>query len=529
MKTTHIPFKDTGYFSKLICDYLEEKESVTPFYGNFHNTKGFKKQLQLKATFAQEKRNTLIKALNIQYKNTNCSTATSNNITALSNNNTFTVTTGHQLNIFTGPLYFFYKIIDTINTAKKLQKEFPSYHFVPVFWMASEDHDFEEINHFNYKDNTYTWDIKSKGAVGRLRTKTLKPLFDTFSKALGDSENAQRLKELFEKSYLENATLARATRYLVNELFAEAGLVIVDGDCNLLKQQLIPVIQEELLQNTAFKAIGTANKKLKKHYKIQVNPREINLFYLKDNLRERIVFKNEKFEVNNTVLSFSQEEIIGELNKHPERFSPNVVLRPVYQETVLPNLCYIGGSGELAYWLQLKEYFAVLKLPFPILLLRNSVVLLAEKQLVKMKKLGLTFNDLFLNQNDLIAKKVKEKATIPVDFSEQRKYLQQQFTTLKEMAQQTDASFIGAVNAQEKKQLNGLDTLEKRLLKAEKRSQAALVDRIKLLQNQLFPNQSLQERQHNFSEYYLAYGHDFVKRLQTNLTPLDTAFIFLEL
>lgn len=529
MKVHQIPFQETGYFSSLIGDYLSKNQKLNDFYGNFPDLEGFKKQLELKQkSFKVETRKVLVEALINQYNNFNISELTSKNVNKLAGKNTFTVTTGHQLNIFTGPLYFLYKIVSTINLTKLLNAEFPENNFIPIYWMATEDHDFEEINYFNFKGKKVIWNRESSGAVGRLKTEGFDTVFETFSDQLGNSTNAYFIKELFKKAYLLNDNLTDATRYLVNELFGEYGLVIIDGDDVLLKKQFIPIVKDEILNKTSFKEVSIANKKLEENYKIQVNPREINLFYLKDNLRERIIFENDFYKVNNTVITFSEEEIIEEIKNYPDRFSPNVIMRPLYQETILPNLCYIGGGGELAYWFQLKNYFKTVNTPFPILLLRNSALLISNKQLVKLERLNVTLAEIFLKQGDLINKKVKEISKVDIDFSQQKFCLHQQFESLKELAKQTDASFIGAVNAQEKKQLNGLDNLEKRLLKAQKRKLTDEVDRIKKLQNELFPTNSLEERTRNFSEIYLEIGEALIPMLLKSLDPLKLEFTIIE-
>ncbi|MCF6169127.1 bacillithiol biosynthesis cysteine-adding enzyme BshC [Lutibacter sp.] len=529
MKIHHIPFRDTGYFSNLICDYLDEKSSLKNFYQNYPDIEGFKSQIKLKQDFFKsKKREVLVDALTKQSKNIDISALTTKNINLLKNPNTFTITTGHQLNIFTGPLYFLYKIITAINLTKTLKKEFPSYNFVPVYWMATEDHDFDEINYFNFKGKKIAWNIESNGAVGRLKTSGFDIVFEEFSKLLGNSENAIYLKELFKKAYLKQHNLTSATRYLVNELFGMYGLVIIDGDDIQLKKQFTPIIKEELLHNTSFKEVSDTNKKLQENYNVQVNPREINLFYLDENLRERIIFKKNQYIINNTNIVFSKSEILKEVSEHPERFSPNVIMRPLYQETILPNLCYIGGGGELAYWFQLKKYFDTVNAIFPILLLRSSVLLITEKQLTKSSKLHISLPELFLKQEQLISKKIKEISEIKIDFSIQKEFLQQQFNELKELAKQTDVSFLGAVNAQEKKQLNGLDYLEKRLLRAQKRKLLDIVERIKILQDDLFPNQSLEERTRNFSEMYLKLGDKFIPMLIGAIQPLQLEFSIIE-
>ncbi|HAT75779.1 MAG TPA: bacillithiol biosynthesis cysteine-adding enzyme BshC, partial [Flavobacterium sp.] len=276
-------------------------------------------------------------------------------------------------------------------------------------------------------------------------------------------------------------------------------------------------------QQTSYKKVIEATEKLK-DYTIQVNPREINLFFMENDFRERIILENGVYKVNNTKIEFSKTEILELLENQPEKFSPNVIMRPLYQEVILPNLCYIGGGGEITYWLELKSFFNVVNVTFPILLLRNSALLVTEKKAKKADKLGLSWSDLFSKQNDLVNKKTAELSKFPIDFSAQKEHLQKQFEALLGIANQTDKSFLGAVKAQEAKQTKGLENLQKRLLKAQKRNYSETLERITTLQNELFPNQSLQERQANFSEFYLEIGESFIPQLCNELKPLENNF-----
>lgn len=530
MPTDRISYQESGYFSPLINDYLDQKPELNSRYHRFPTLENFKAQLAEKqAHFPAQNRTILVKALETQYQNVATSEATVNNIKALGNGNTFTVTTGHQLNLFTGPLYFLYKIISTLNLCSQLKDAYPQYDFVPIYWMATEDHDFEEINYFLFKKHKIKWNTESRGPVGRLSTEGLEEVYKVFADQLGPGENAAALKTLFENSYLKHDTLADATRYLANQLFGDQGLVILDGDTAELKQLFQPHIKKELIERTSFETVSKTNEVLQQKYSIQVNPREINLFFIENQLRERIIWENQLFKVNNTQLTFTEEEMLSLLDTNPEKFSPNVILRPLYQEVILPNLCYIGGGGELAYWLQLKANFEAFNVPFPMLLLRNSALLATQKQVEKAEKLELSWSDLFSKPQELFNRKTAEYSKFNLDFTSQKEALKQQFDQLKAMATQTDKSFTGAVNAQESKQIKGLENLEKRLLKAEKRIYSEKLERILLLQNELFPNESLQERKANFSEFYLEYGSALIDKLRAELDPLDSKFTLVTL
>ena len=533
MPSEYIPFKDTHYFSSLICNYLDEENHLKTFYNRFPTLENFKAQIEEKQlTFEYSNRKVLIEQLMRQYEGLSISSFTLTNIDLLKHRTTFTVTTGHQLTLFTGPLYLFYKIISTINLCKKLKEAYPENNFVPIYWMATEDHDFEEINYFNFKGKKVQWNRNALGAVGELDLDGLDSVYKVFASQLDKSANAEKLKQLFKSAYLEHKNLTDASRFLVNELFSSYGLVILDGNDHELKRLFIPYIEDELLNQTSFKKVSETSQKLNtvsNSYKIQVHPREINLFYIKEGIRERILETDGTFGVVNSDIRWSKSDILKHLDEVPERFSPNVIMRPLYQEVILPNLCYIGGGGELAYWLQLKSYFETKKVTFPILLLRNSLLLTTERQKEKLQKLNVSIEDLFLNQDDLMTKVTKKISDIDIDFTPQKEHLKKQFEDLYKLAEQTDKSFKRAVGAQETKQIKGLEKLEHRLLKAQKRKLEDVLERVRLLQDELFPRQSLQERNMNFSEFYLEYGEEFISKLIHELQPLKGEFLILEM
>ena len=396
--------------------------------------------------------------------------------------------------------------------------------------MATEDHDFEEINYFNLFGKKIQWDREDGGAVGELSTEGLESLLEKLKTVLGDSENANALSSLFANAYTQHENLADATRYLGNQLFSNYGLVIIDGNDPSLKKAFIPYVEKELSERHSYSKITETTKRLTdRGYPEQVHPREINLFYLTNGRRDRIIERDGVYYVNNTDLVFSRDEIRKQVQDDPQRFSPNALLRPIYQEVILPNLCYIGGGGELAYWFQLKDYFESLEVPFPVLLLRNSVLLVPSKYSVKLLKLDVEIESLFLPDHELEDHFIRQLSEIKIDFSKQKEHLVQQFEALYKTAKQTDGSFFGAVAAQEKKQLNGLSNLEKRLLKAQKRRKSEQLERLIGIQQELFPNESLQERSRNFSEFYLVYAERLFKELKDNLDPLANEFSILNI
>jgi len=533
MKKKLISFKDTNRFSKLTTSYLDQAESLQPFHGLFPSVQNFKKQIEAKrASYSDTSRQVLANTLRDQYSKIPHSVAVQKNLSLLDSKNTFTITTGHQLSLMTGPLYFLYKIVSSINLCKQLKKNYPKSNFVPVYWMASEDHDFEEISSFRFQDKIIRWSGEAAGAVGKMSLEDLQPTLDVFVQQLGDGANAGHIKDLINRSYRTSNTLSEATFRLVNILFGEYGLIIIEPQTPKLKALFKPILKEEISQGSSFisviKQIENLKKDFDSNYIPQVNPREINLFYLTSNGRYLIEKSNDIFHLKGTEHSFTELEFMKLVDQHPERFSPNVILRPLYQECILPNLCYIGGGGELAYWLQLNSTFNHFEVPFPILLLRNSVLLHSKKLARKITKLKLETADLFMNRDALVNKKIMQISNIDIDLSYLKYQLKKQFESLQDIVAKTDASFKGAVNAQEVKQLKGIDHLEKRLLKAQKRVLKDDVARLVTILDQLFPNDGLQERAINFSSFYLDLGLELIPNLIEELDPLDPNFVILE-
>jgi bacillithiol biosynthesis cysteine-adding enzyme BshC len=523
-----LSFRETEYFSQLICDYLDQDLELKDYYNRFPRIENFQGQIDAKSNFSPEIREVLSLDLFQQYHKAGVKLGSVSpvhaNITSLKEVNTFTVTTGHQLNIFTGPLYFIYKIVNAINLARDLKKQYPQYNFVPIYWMATEDHDLEEINYINLYGGKLQWTANQKGAVGRMNTAGIDSLIEELSEHLGASKNSKALITIFEKAYLSASNLADATRVLAHELFSKEGLVIVDGDRPRLKHFMQGAFKDDLLQHSIGKKVVESSEKLDQLYFSQVFPRDINLFYLKGDLRERIVKEDDQWTVLNSNIAFNEKSLLSELESFPERFSPNVVLRPLYQETILPNLAYIGGGGEIAYWLQLKAMFEDQKVEFPCLVLRNSVLWIEPKWQNRLADTGLAIKDFFKPLHKLQTHYLKDGMPVDPSLEEFETKIGQIFNELEEIAQLTEKSMLGAVNAQRQKQLNGLANLKKKLVRAEKRKHKVDMEKIERIYYALFPNGSLQERHDNISAIYSVQGRNFINILLKELDPLSFSF-----
>lgn len=525
MQKTTIPYTDTGRFSKLVLDYLNKADHLQPFYHRFPDLDAFEPQMAQKAK-SFEHRAALTEALRGQYNSP--SAHTEKLIERLGKDHCFTVCTGHQLCLFTGPLYFVYKIVSIINLADKLRQKYPGKDVIPVFWMASEDHDFDEINHLHLADEKISWESGQAGAVGRMQLDGIEEALDEVARLLGDSSFADDALEMLRAAYSQSQNLSEATRKLVHSIFGEEQLLVLDGDDPKLKSLFAPIMQQELKEQFSFAEVTKTSRALSEHYNMQVTPREINLFYLGDQMRERIVFDEENFKVIHTDISWTPDEMEQELEKYPERFSPNVVLRPLYQETVLPNLAYVGGGGELSYWFQLKGVFDRAEVPFPILMLRNSVMWITRAESKKIDQLDIPVSAFFGNREKLVQETVRERSEQDLSLDAKRDQVNAMFEEISERAASIDPTLRKMVLADGARTANSLNRIEKRLVKAEKARQEVVVRRIQAVFQKLFPGDGLQERHANFFEFYEKYGPEFLEVLFRELDPLDFRFTIIE-
>lgn len=529
MNKSAVPFGQTNAFSKIYVDYIENKPELRPFYKYPPSLSSFGQAIADKEKETID-RTLLADVLQKQYASIGIETAALN-LSLLEQKNTFTVCTGHQLCLFTGPLYFIYKIITTINLAEELKRNYPEYNFLPVYWMASEDHDFEEINHIHIQGKKITWqaELATKGKqipAGKINTDSLKEIIKEVKLLLGEGSSADSLIQLFETAYLKHSNLADATRFLVHYLFGKYGLIIVDANDARLKKQFAQIIKDDLLNHTNFKIVNSTIQKLRNlQLEAQVNPREINCFYFIDGERKRIVKSGAAVDPSSEIeLSAA---LLEELDTHPEKFSPNVVLRPVYQQKILPNLAYVGGPGELAYWMEYKEMFEHHKINFPVLVPRNFVLFVDTKSNQQWTKLGLSPADYFRDVELLIKEYILKHGSSDLSLRNEQAELEKIFSEVSAKAERIDQTLKASVSAELQKTSNGFKTIEGKLLKAEKLKNETVVNQLRKIKSKLFPEAELQERYDNFIPYFLRNGDGFIDLLKKELNPLDFRFAVL--
>lgn len=486
----------------LVQDYLDQKEDISECYSFEHSFEGVIAAAKSRAAESKDY-SVLVEVLSAQAKASKYASKTVfENIQKL-NSGAVTITTGHQLCIYGGPLFFFHKILSAVALSRKLQES--GVEAIPVYWMASEDHDFEEINHVFINSEKVTWDIEAKGPVGHLSLTHLADFKQKLSALFSNDPLKKEMLAKLEAIYAQNKNLAEATRDFVYSVFGELGVVVIDVDDSRLKSQFKPIIKRELIEQFSNQALEKSNQKLAAlGYHLQVEGREINLFYMLDDYRERLVKTETGFATADGIHSWEGTELLTELEDNPERFSPNVVLRPVYQEVILPNAAYIGGPGELSYWLQLKPVFDAVNCFYPAALLRDMVMISNEKTQKRLSQLDINYAEAKLKYDDLLKLVVRKEGSHEHLVDESLEQISSSLDGLLTRLGELNENLKISGETEKVRILKRLTTLQKKVLRHDKNNAAVAANRIEEIKLALFPFDTPQERVHN----WLVYSHD---------------------
>ncbi len=529
MKVIDIDIEKVSQFSKRDRDYILDSKKFADLLAYDFDYKAFKEVIKHRSTYATD-RALLHKVATEQYAHMASSDKTMSLIKSLKDSNTFTITTAHQPSLLTGPLYVPFKILSTINLCTKLGKDFPDYNFVPVFVMGGEDHDYEEINHLNLYGKKVEWQSEHKGSVGQFPLDGVTQAVNEVKDILGDrSKMKDFLANEVEQLLQSSDNYGHFSIKVIHALFDRLGLVILNMDSAQFKAAFKDIIKKEILDNFSYDLVSNAQTEIEKlGYDAQTYIRDINFFYKKDELRNRIEQEGEKYKVVDTNITFTQQELLSEIDSHPERFSPNVIIRPLYQDLILPNLAYIGGGGELAYWMERKTQFAAADLPFPMLIRRVSGMIVSDSMQSQIDKVKLSFEDVFLPKNDIIKKYLKISEAPDFSLEEYKKEIETIFQKAHDKIITIDKNLGKTTQAEKVKATKSLDYLESKLKKHVKQQEESSLNKISKVTEKFFPSNGLQERHDNILEYMSLYGTELIDKLLDHCDPFDKTFkVFL--
>lgn len=491
-------------------DYLQGDARLKAFYQYSVNDPDFLQIIRDKQNQPID-RNLLVSVLRDQHKNLALSRLQSQHLSLLEQENTFTITTGHQLVLFGGPLFTVYKVLSVITLAQQLSEKFTDYHFVPIFWIHTEDHDFKEINHYyTHFERRHTYNAAFKGKVGNhVLTKSIESLIPS------------NFPQSLQHTYQSGKKMSEAFREFFHELFSTYGLLILDPDRLKLKSMFQRTLQEELVSQTSQQLISaTSQRMVSCGYPLQITSREINLFYMDETVRNRITHQNGHYRVLDTSMHYSKDEILTLVENRPNLFSPNVSLRPLYQETILPNLAYVGGWGELSYWLQLKEVFEHYGVNFPLLLPRMSATIFSSDQAEEWQSLGFRLEDV----NELLYELYRRyipKVWEDGEYVRLSDQILQAFDDLDHYINNISQTLPRTIRGQRVKNERFMINLRKKIHRVIRHKFPSYFEQIKDLKQTIQPDRTKQERVLSLMAFQHIEPQEFIRIVASSCTPLD--------
>lgn len=519
-------------FSNLFLDYVGDFDRVKKFYTwNFRDPDHWSAALGLAAKRTLP-RSEVARVLSVQNRDFHCGVKTLANIDALINDNALAVVTGQQVGLFTGPLYTIYKTITTLKLAERLQNDFPDYAFVPVFWLEGEDHDYEEVGSIKLLNQandlvTMAYDPGEKartgtpGPVGQIEFQdSIEDLFRSVEASLAQTEFRPKVMELFRIAYQKGMTFNRSFVHLMNDLLEDSGLVFLNPNDPALKKLVAPLFRRELEQTPrTCQLVVDQSVEVEKEYHAQIKPKPVNLFYFHHGGRYLIEPKPSGFGLKNSRQQFSKEELLKTLDEKPELFSPNVVLRPLCQDTLLPTIAYVGGPGEISYFAQIKPLYAEYNIPPPILYPRGSATVVEEKVEKVLTRYSLDVGD-FFRDVELVKQKVAEKASaIKIEelFGGTGGSINETLESLRDGLVQIDATLAGALDTAKSKIDFQLEAIRQKAIAAQKRQNEVAIRQVEKAANHVFPGSNFQERELNVLHFLNKYGLEFLRWLRGEL------------
>ena len=530
----YINFGDIPKNQNLFLDYLHEFENVKDFYKhNFRNKEEyaplFKKISQSKSKNHFDLKSILVE----QYSDLdNISSKTLNNINSLNQTKTIAVVTGQQLGILGGPLYTLAKILTAIRLANQLTERYDEYKFVPVFWLEGDDHDFNEVRAVNILDNEnqilnigYKEEISdddAKQSIGNLIfDEALNEFLNKIDLNLRDTEFKNDLINKLKECYQVGKSFKKSFRDLLFFLFDEFGLIIFDPQDTKVKSILKPIFKKEINDfKIHTQKLIQVSAILEEVYHAQVKVKPVNLFYHTDDGRYSIEPVEEIYKLRRKRKQFTKDEILAEIENTPERFSPNVLLRPICQDYIFPTGLYVAGPSEISYFAQVTPLYDFYDINTPIVYPRSSFTLLEKNIASSLDKFDLSMNDVFLGFEELKEKVITELSENNVEsvFNESSNEIELIFDKLKENLFAIDKTLVEASARTKEKIFSTINELRAKAIKAQDNKYETTIRQLIKISNSLYPNGNLQEREINFVYFYNKYGKELIKKIYEDLS-----------
>ena len=521
-----VPSTKLPGISKLVNDYFHNYNKVAEFYnGNFHDLSAFQNQIK-KVKSRSLQREELITILTEQNNKYGCTERTIKNINKLLNNQTCAVVTGQQVGLFSGPLYTIYKALTAIKLSEYLSQSCNE-SIVPIFWLASDDHDFAEIDHIKLTNkNNQVDEIKYQSDSSNKKipvsdiflTSEINDCIKKLKDSTHESEFKQEIISHLKEAYQPGLSFVEAFAKWMTQIFKSYGLIFIDASHPKLKELGKKVFYKEIEEYSPStkKAIKTSEKlkQNKYHSQIQLHDGILNLFYVEQG-RQSIQTKNNDFFIKATAQTFTTNELLELVDTRSNLFSPNVMLRPVFQDILLPTIAYIGGPGEIAYFAQFKGIYENYDIPMPIIYPRKSISIIEKKIDNVLKNYNLKIQDMWQNVDKIINEITKSQIPESVEkilhnaashIDDDFKFIKQELIALDPTLENAADLSLGRIKQQ-------FHFLEKKILQASKRKNDIIIQQINKAKNNLYPDNKLQERTLNIVQFLIKYNFNFIDEI----------------
>lgn len=524
-----INFCDIPKNQNLFLDYLYEYENVSDFYKyDFRQKENYIDIFKKIILSRKNKEFSLVSILKEQYTTLpDASDKTLINIQNLGEERTLAIVTGQQLGLFGGPLYTIYKIITAIKLSRQLKERYEEYNFVPVFWLEGDDHDFNEIRWIKLLDKenklkeiTYLEQIsedEAKQSVGNLKLNSeINKVIEEIKNSIRETEFTPDLISKLIEIYNPDKTIKQSFRELIFWLFDEYGLIILDPQDDKIKTLLTPVFIKEITnfrEHTQKLVLSSA--KLEEVYHAQVKIKPVNLFYSTDEGRYAIEPVENDFRLRRKRKQFTKEELLNQIESEPERFSPNVLLRPICQDYLLPTAFYVAGPSEVAYLAQVLPLYDFFNVQAPIIYPRASITVVEKNIQSNLEKFNLEIKNIFVNSDNLKDNIIAALSENNLDqvIEDIKKQIDFLFDDIKKSLYSVDKTLSDSSERYREKVKSLIEELKQKAIQAQKKKYEISLKQIDKITDSLYPSENLQERELNFIYFTNKYGDAFIKKI----------------
>ena len=523
-----LSFSSFKSFPALFRDYCADYSKLSEFFSGDFQDAAARRSAVSRTLSVDRDRETLADVLVEQNARWGMSERARANIETLRRDDSAAVVTGQQVGLFGGPIFTLLKAITTVKLAEQLSEE-SGQPVVPVFWMGVEDHDFDEIAATYLLRRNEPFELRYRdvpqgnpGPVGRIvLSDEITRLVDEIDEILPPTDFKETLMRLVRDAYQPGHTFGDAFAMLMSSLLSDTGLILLNSDDARLKRLAAGLFEREILdpETVAAGIRGTSNR-LEERYHAQVRVEPTNLFYLGDDERRPIDLAGETFRLRDSDRRFDREELLQMIDESPEHFSPNVVLRPLMQDTLLPTAAYVGGPGEISYFAQYRTAYEWAQLPMPLIYPRASATLVESKVAKVLEKYELEISDLEEDLDRLFQRVVVNAMTVDLDelFGDASRHLHEAVNSVKPGLEEVDRTLTKAAEATRSALMAEFEKLKGKAVRAEKKNQDVVRSQIEKAHVNLFPTGSLQERKLSALYFLNKYSLSLLNELQTVLT-----------